>query len=248
MIIISPKLVLQSLVTPSRFSMYEQEDEGHSNSQTARHHHDDIAVCHKIKLLVISTRLILFPSINPSWFLTMNFDSYPNNSPSFLSMSFHDSIEQSQFRIDPPSLAKHRTSFRNENPVPATCNPVTPPTSRSTYNIQLSPWENKACIEAPSFSSGLSMRDDYLTIQLTTAKGAWIFILPRPSQAWQALFRVDDSHFTQYQGTINFSYCIVQCELLIYVVLIHPFPMTTSKSLAIINPATFQVWNRFMCS
>jgi hypothetical protein len=148
------------------------------------------------KSSVISGRRSIFSSIDPSRLLTMNFDSYPNNSPGCLSMRLHDSIEQSEFRIDPPSLAKHRTNSKNENPVPPTYAPFSPPTSRSTHNLHLSPWDNKASIETPSFSRGLAMRVDYLTIQLPFAKGAWMMTtypdLPKLDH-WPVLFRVKNS-------------------------------------------------------
>ena len=124
--------------------------------------------CHKITRVFHS-----YPSTPPdSRPFTMNFDSYASNSSGSLSMSFHDSIEQSQFRIDSPSIATHRANVTRENPVPVTYTPASPAIARPTYNLRLSPWENRACIDMPSFSSGLALRDDYLTVQIAIAKNA----------------------------------------------------------------------------
>lgn len=128
--------------------------------------------CHKIGSSR-PNRICLYQPTNPSRPRTMNFDSYTNNSSSSLSTSFHDSIDQFQFRTDSPSIAKHsRTNARSENPVPVPYSPVSPAFARSTHNLQLSPRENRGRIEMPSFSSGLALRDDCLAVHHAIGKGA----------------------------------------------------------------------------
>lgn len=107
---------------------------------------------------------------------TMNFNSNLNDSASSLCTSFHDSLNQSQFRLDSPAVSTWRKSMINENSVPPQARPVSPSLERLTSDLRLtndlslSPWENKANL---SFSE-LSLRDtEGLTPQIAVAKVAW---------------------------------------------------------------------------
>jgi hypothetical protein len=80
-------------------------------------------------------------------------------------------MEQSQFRVDSPSISNYRTNVDNENPFPVSA-PVSPALERLTLNLRLRQWENKAYADLSSLSSGRSLREDSLTPQITTAKGA----------------------------------------------------------------------------
>jgi hypothetical protein len=80
-------------------------------------------------------------------------------------------MEQSQFRVDSPSISNYRTNVENENNFPVST-PVSPALERLTINLRLSPWENKACIDLSSLSRNQYFQDDSMTPQITIAKGA----------------------------------------------------------------------------
>lgn len=80
-------------------------------------------------------------------------------------------MEQSQFRVDSPSISIYRTNVENENTFPVSA-PVSPGLERLTLNLRLSPWENKAYVDLSSLSRNRSLHDDSLKPQITVAKGA----------------------------------------------------------------------------
>eukprot|EP00545_Synedropsis_sp_CCMP1620_P002038 CAMPEP_0119013828 /NCGR_PEP_ID=MMETSP1176-20130426/9063_1 /TAXON_ID=265551 /ORGANISM="Synedropsis recta cf, Strain CCMP1620" /LENGTH=103 /DNA_ID=CAMNT_0006966947 /DNA_START=60 /DNA_END=371 /DNA_ORIENTATION=+ len=103
----------------------------------------------------------------------MNFSDNFNDSANSITMSFQESMDQSQFRLDSPCVSSYRRNVMNENPVPVNTAPVSPALERLTLNLRLSPWENKANNDLNNSLSRFSLRDtEGLTPQITSAKVA----------------------------------------------------------------------------
>jgi hypothetical protein len=98
----------------------------------------------------------------------MNFSNNFNEPAYALHTSFRDSLEQSQLRVDSPSISAYRRHVVNENPVPEMPAPISPTLEKLTLDLRLSPWENKANMAM----SQVSLRGQELRPRFATAKVA----------------------------------------------------------------------------